>query len=327
MLLSCILHCCAFLLPPPCLAYFFLTFLLPSFLFFQTNTIPINTIRYWLHTENFLFDDEESDNIRLIDFGLSKHFNHDGYKHCDVVGTPYTIAPEMIKGEYDEKVDVWALGVITYLLLSGDPPFGGMDGEALVTVRQNILKCNLVFEPTDIWDNVSDTAKNFISRLLTEDPTKRPSAAEAQKDEWLTVSANMDPTQSEPFNAKLINNLVAFKDYSNLHKILLEVVSFTLTPVQIKGLRHEFEKIDRDGRGEITLDDLKEVLLNRVEASPLVSLTTEEEVEAIFDSLRLKKTETTIRWHEFIAAGLSRADYDNRNLRLAFNRFDKDGKG
>ena len=65
----------------------------------------------------------------MIDFGLSKHFVHDGYKHNDAVGTPYTIAPETIKGEYDEKVDVWALGVITYLLLSGDPPFGGMDGE------------------------------------------------------------------------------------------------------------------------------------------------------------------------------------------------------
>jgi calcium-dependent protein kinase len=233
----------------------------------------------------------------------------------------------MIKGEYDEKVDVWALGVITYLLLSGDPPFGGMDGEALLTVRQNILDCNLKFEPNDIWDNISDTAKKFVSRLLTEDPNERPSAAEAQKDEWLTVCANMDPTQSAPLNTKLINNLLAFKDFSNLHKILLEVVSFTLLPGQIKGLKSEFEKIDRDGRGEITLDDLKEVLLNRVETGNLGSLTTEDDVEAIFDSLRLKKTETTIHWHEFIAAAVSRADYDNRNLRLAFNRFDHSGKG
>jgi len=311
----------------------------------------VNSIRY-LHSkkvvhrdlklENFLFDDEVSDNIRLIDFGLSKHFVHDGYKHNDSVGTPYTIAPETIKGEYDEKVDVWALGVITYLLLSGDPPFGGMDGEALKTVRQNILDCNLVFEPKEIWDNVSDTAKKFIRRLLTEDPNDRPSAMEVQRDEWLQVQGTMDAEHSKPLPTKLVKNLLEFKDYSNLHKILLEVVSFTLLPGQIKELKSEFEKIDRDGRGEITLDDLKEVLLNRVTknngtttlngdvdgtTATITQTLTEEEVEVIFDSLRLKKAHTTIRWHEFIAAGLSRADFDNRNLRLAFNRFDHVGKG
>jgi len=304
----------------------------------------VNSIRY-LHSkkvihrdlklENFLFDDEVSDNIRLIDFGLSKHFVQDGDKHNDAVGTPYTIAPETIKGEYDEKVDVWALGVITYLLLSGDPPFGGMDGEALMTIRQNILDCNLVFEPPEIWDNVSETAKNFIRKLLTEDPNDRPSAMEAQRLEWLQKQGSMDPEQSTPLPTKLVTNLLEFKDYSNLHKILLEVVSFTLLPGQIKELKSEFEKIDRDGRGEITLDDLKEVLLHRVTQNTRDSLIettttqtlTEEEVETIFDSLRLKKSHTTIRWHEFIAAGLSRADFDNRNLRLAFNRFDHDKKG
>ncbi|VEU40676.1 unnamed protein product [Pseudo-nitzschia multistriata] len=279
-----------------------------------------------LKLENFLFDDPESDNIRLIDFGLSKHFDHDGCKMKDVVGTPYTAAPEMILGEYDEKVDVWAIGVITYLLLCGDPPFGGMDGEALSEVRDNILDCNLLFEPKYIWDTVSDEAKNFIRRLLTKNPAQRPSAFEAAHDEWLISSAKADPLHSKPLNTNLIKNLMDFKEYSDLQKILLEIVSFTLVPEQIKGLKQEFEKIDKDGSGDISLDELKEVMKSRVVTESAGSLT-EEEIETIFDSLLLNTKETTIHWHEFIAAGLSRCDFDDRNLRLAFNRMDSDGKG
>ena len=75
----------------------------------------------------------------MIDFGLSKHFDH-GQVHHEAVGTPYTVAPEVIKGRYGEKCDIWAIGVITYLLLSGDPPFGGCGGpEPLSVVRMNIL--------------------------------------------------------------------------------------------------------------------------------------------------------------------------------------------
>mmetsp|Transcript_23112 Transcript_23112/g.49213 ORF Transcript_23112/g.49213 Transcript_23112/m.49213 type:complete len:689 (+) Transcript_23112:185-2251(+) len=282
-----------------------------------------------LKLENFLFDDPESDNIQLIDFGLSKHFDEEGDKQSLAVGTPYTIAPEIIKGEYDEKVDVWALGVITYLLLCGDPPFGGMDEEALITVRQKILDCDLVFEPKYIWDGISQEAKNFVKRMLTEDPKKRPSAAEAQQDEWLVKSASMEVDHGKPLNPDLVKNLMGFKDYTNLQKTLLEVVSFTLLPEQIKDMKDAFQKVDRDGSGEISLEELKEVLINySASESESDSFTlTEEEVEMIFESLLIDTRQSTIKWHNFITAGLSRCDYDDRNLRLAFNRLDQDDKG
>jgi hypothetical protein len=93
-----------------------------------------------LKLENFLFTTTSPDSeLKLIDFGLSKHFTH-GQQHNDAVGTPYTVAPEVLRGSYDEKCDVWAIGVITYLLLSGDPPFGGCGGpEPPSVVRRNIL--------------------------------------------------------------------------------------------------------------------------------------------------------------------------------------------
>ena len=54
--------------------------------------------------------------LKMIDFGLSKHFDMGEVQH-EQVGTPYTCAPEILKGSYDEKSDIWSLGVITYLLL------------------------------------------------------------------------------------------------------------------------------------------------------------------------------------------------------------------
>ena len=95
---------------------------------------------------------------------------------------------------------------------------------------------------------------------------------------------------------------------------------------QIVDLRHEFEKIDTDGVGEISLQSLKIVLLQNAEAGALGTLT-EREVEELFDALKVDKSKTTIRWHEFLAAGLSQAKMDDRNLRLAFDRLDSSCKG
>ena len=70
-----------------------------------------------LKLENFLFQTIAADSeLKMIDFGLSKHFL-DGETQTEQVGTPYTCAPEILRGSYDEKSDIWAIGVITYLLL------------------------------------------------------------------------------------------------------------------------------------------------------------------------------------------------------------------
>eukprot|EP00934_Nitzschia_sp_Nitz4_P008766 Nitzschia sp. Nitz4//scaffold154_size52827//22184//25178//NITZ4_006776-RA/size52827-snap-gene-0.3-mRNA-1//1//CDS//3329537308//8756//frame0 len=281
-----------------------------------------------LKLENFLFSSKAKDSeLRMIDFGLSKHFQF-GEVHHEAVGTPYTVAPEVIKGSYDERCDIWAIGVITYLLLSGDPPFGGCGGpEPLLTVRANILHCKYEFEPEDVWGLVSETGKNFIRDMLVLDPKHRPTAREAQKHAWLKEWANRhNPPAARILNPNVVKALVNFKEFSHVRKLLSEVLSFTLLPDQIKDLRKEFEKMDTDGSGEISLAGLKQVLVTNAGAGSLGALT-EEEVEGIFNAMRVNKTETTIHWHEFIAAGLSQCQVDDRNLRLAFDRLDSNHKG
>jgi len=127
-------------------------------------------------------------------------------------------------------------------------------------------------------------------------------------------------------NPSVVKALVNFKEYSDMRKLLCEVLSFTLIPDQIQGLRIEFEKMDTDGSGEISLSALKMILLGNAAQGSFGALT-EEEVENIFDAMRVSSTETTIHWHEFIAAGLSHCKVDERNLKLAFDRLDSDHTG
>ena len=285
-----------------------------------------NIIHRDLKLENFLFSstDPESE-LKMIDFGLSKHFAYLGELQHDCVGTPYTVAPEVIRAQYDEKIDIWSLGVIVFLLLSGETPFGGVDGECLIDVRTNILEGKVCFDPS-IWSHVSDAGKAFVLRLLNPEASKRPTAKEAQLDNWLQTFGKKDTEEGEALSPKIVQALVDFRQYSDMRKVLCEVLSFTLLPEQIAELRKEFEKIDHNGDGEISLGELKQVLQEQAEAGLLGALT-EDQVEEVFNALRFQKTEPTIQWHEFIAAGLSQCNFDERNLKLAFERLDYDRKG
>ena len=273
-----------------------------------------------LKLENFLFSDATPDSeLKIIDFGFSKHFTSGEIQH-EPVGTPYTSAPEVILGSYDERCDVWALGVIAYLLLCGEPPFGGLDGpDSLVAMRDNILKCEYEFEPEDVWEGVSVAATDCIERLLVLDVACRPTAREVQRDPWLVEMARRSRgNDDEALDPGVVRALVRFKEYPDVRKLLCEVLSFTLIPDQIHGLRREFEKMDTDGAGEISLAALTAGIGGRV---------TSDEAEDIFDAMRVSSTDAAIHWHEFIAAELGHCEVDERNLKLAFDRLDADHTG
>jgi len=144
-----------------------------------------------LKLENFLFETTAPNSqLKIIDFGLSKHFAFDK-SITDIVGTPYTVAPEVINGNYTAKCDVWGIGVIAYMLLCGDPPFGGCGGpETGDQIRANILAGQVVFGPNPVWDSVSDGAKDFVRSLLVTDPSIRPTSVECLNMPWLRQDNN-----------------------------------------------------------------------------------------------------------------------------------------
>lgn len=275
-----------------------------------------------LKLENFLLASKRPGaDLVLVDFGLSKHFKY-GEVQREAVGTPYTVAPEVIRGDYDEKCDVWALGVLSFLLLSGDAPFGGCDErDSLKTIRSNILSGDFAYEREEVWSVVSDEAKAFVEEMLVTDAKNRPTAKEAQSHPWLREWEPRGERNATTLDPSVVNALLSFKDISILRKLLTEVLSFTLVPDQLSDIRTEFEKLDMEGTGEISLESLKAALTASQGASSVRTLT-DKEIEDIFNAMRVGRSDSRVHWHEFIAAALPFCHVDQRNMRLAFDRLD-----
>jgi len=131
-----------------------------------------NIVHRDLKPENILFDSKkQSANVKVIDFGTSRRFDP-SKKLTKTLGTPYYIAPEVLHKNYNEKCDVWSLGVILYIMLCGYPPFNGRnEKEILKRVETGIFS----FDPEE-WANISTEAKTLINKMLILDPSKRISA-------------------------------------------------------------------------------------------------------------------------------------------------------
>ena len=142
-----------------------------------------------LKPENLLLDKDGGDNPRvtIIDFGTAGE--HDGgVKMSQKYGTPYYIAPEVLKKSYDHMCDLWSCGVILYILLCGYPPFNGACDKHII---QAVLKGEFTLDEPE-WHSVSDPAKDLVSKLLTYDPDKRITALQALNHPWIKEVASID---------------------------------------------------------------------------------------------------------------------------------------
>ena len=141
-----------------------------------------------LKPENLLLCSEENDHdIKFADFGFAKHVKDLKEKEI-ACGTPGYVAPEILYGvPYGTKADMWSLGVITYILLGGYPPFIEQNQRELF---KKIKKGQYEFH-VEYWGDVSTDAKDLISSLLTTDPRRRLSAVEALNNPWINGSSEL----------------------------------------------------------------------------------------------------------------------------------------
>ncbi|XP_007958307.1 serine/threonine-protein kinase DCLK1 isoform X1 [Chlorocebus sabaeus] len=143
----------------------------------------LNIVHRDIKPENLLVYEHQdgSKSLKLGDFGLATIVDGPLYTVC---GTPTYVAPEIIaETGYGLKVDIWAAGVITYILLCGFPPFRGSGDDQEVLFDQ-ILMGQVDF-PSPYWDNVSDSAKELITMMLLVDVDQRFSAVQVLEHPWV----------------------------------------------------------------------------------------------------------------------------------------------
>ncbi|XP_075055099.1 serine/threonine-protein kinase DCLK1 isoform X2 [Mixophyes fleayi] len=143
----------------------------------------LNIVHRDIKPENLLVYEHQdgSKSLKLGDFGLATMVDGPLYTVC---GTPTYVAPEIIaETGYGLKVDIWAAGVITYILLCGFPPFRGSGDDQEVLFDQ-ILMGQVDF-PSPYWDNVSDSAKGLITMMLQVDVDQRFSALQVLEHPWV----------------------------------------------------------------------------------------------------------------------------------------------
>ncbi|XP_040245043.1 calcium-dependent protein kinase 27 isoform X2 [Aegilops tauschii subsp. strangulata] len=235
-----------------------------------------------LKPENFLFvGNEEDAALKTIDFGLSMFFRP-GEMFSDVVGSPYYVAPEVLKKSYSQDADVWSAGVIVYILLCGVPPFWA---ETEQGIFEQVLNGTLDFE-SDPWPSVSEGAKDLLRKVLVRDPKKRLTAHQVLCHPWLQMSGE---APDKPLDSAVLSRLKQFSAMNKLKKMALRVIAENLSEEEIAGLKEMFKMMDTDNSGQINYEELK-AGLERVGANMKES-----------DISQLMQADGRIDYNEFVA--------------------------
>ena len=267
-----------------------------------------------LKPENLLYlnkGDEKDNPIRVIDFGLSQIFI--GRKLKTKVGTIYYIAPEVIKGKYNEKCDIWSAGVILYMFLSGDSPFCGYNNAVILS---KILKMKYSF-PDEKWKHISNEAKDLIRHMLTAE-NERYNAKQVLAHPWLKNASNI-PLIDLNFDP------IFFNDYLNcsyLKKMFLIFIASRIDENEILDLKKIFEAFNLSKDGQITIDEL-EIGLKKLKYTP----ADRNQLVNLFNNIDVDKNRR-IDYTEFLAATLPKEKYLKKERLLeAFCAFNKDNNG
>ena len=273
-----------------------------------------------LKLENFIFENASPDSeIKLIDFGLSKVYM-DGMVMHNVLGTSYYVAPEVLAGSYGIECDLWGLGVLAFMLLSGQAPFSGAtDADIMKLVR--IGKYS--FSPSGLWRGVSKPAQDFIKKLLVINPKDRMTAKQALDHPWMVEHSkkklDAKPVSEEAVVEKVYGQLRSYRKFKALKRAALLAIAYTLSQDEIEASREQFERLDTEHNGYIRCDQLRQVLEDHG--------IPDQEVQKIFDEID-QDNSGTIDYSEFIAAAMGERVYlDEENLHDAFHRLDIDGTG
>ena len=262
--------------------------------------------------------------VKLIDFGTAKIFEK-GQSENRYVGSSYYMAPEVLKRKYDEKCDLWSIGVIFYILLTGRPPFDGNDDEEIL---KNV-EIGVYDKTSYPFPSLSSYAKDLINKLLQYDPKKRISAEEALEHPWFKTAEfkKKDKINTIPHELamQLITNMTKYKSNNMLKCAAIAYLVHHLTNTEeCMEASKLFNKIDLNSDGKIEKHELIQGLQKFWGMS---EDEVKEKVEIIFANIDTDFN-GFIEYEEFVRAAVNPSIFMSQNyLKFAFNYFDRDSSG
>ena len=257
--------------------------------------------------ENFLLSSSRGiEELKIVDFGLSKRFIlEDGkIRLFALCGSPYYVAPEVLTGDYDEKIDLWSAGIMLYYMLTLQMPFAGKIKNQKDFYKQ-ILRGNIDFKNPMKKHNISKNARDLCQKLLIKSPFLRISISQALNHPWF--SDQEIPKTIFFSNDMLMEKLRNFKKLNYFKKVVYIIISKFLARSELRDYKNMFKMIDKDGDGIISFPEFKYYLIkNNISCS-------NEEISEIIESLR-HKIMHHIFYSEFIAVCISDKDLDNSSF-------------
>ncbi|KAI3761871.1 hypothetical protein L1987_52293 [Smallanthus sonchifolius] len=271
--------------------------------------------------ENFLFKSPKKDSpLKATDFGLSD-FIRPGKKFTDIVGSAYYVAPEVLKRKSGPASDVWSIGVITYILLCGRRPFWDKTEDGIF---KEVLRHKPDFRRKP-WSSISTSAKDFVRKLLVKDPRARLTAAQALSHPWVREGGNASEI---PLDISVLSNMRQFVRYGRLKQFALRALASTLDEEELSDLKDQFQAIDIDKSGSISLEEMRQAL-----AKDLPWKIKESRVSEILEAID-SNTDGLVDFTEFVAATLHVHQLEEHNSekwqqlsQAAFEKFDVDKDG
>ncbi|XP_031130182.1 calcium-dependent protein kinase 24-like [Ipomoea triloba] len=267
-----------------------------------------------LKPENFLYaNGNENAPLKAIDFGLSIFFKP-GQRFKEIVGSPYYMAPEVLRRDYGHEVDVWSAGVILYILLCGVPPFWAETEEG---IAHAIVRGEIDFK-RDPWPKVSEDAKDLVKGMLDSNPYSRMTIKEVLAHKWIQNAENVP---NVPLGEGVTTRIKQFTLMNKFKKRVLMVVAENLSQDQVESIKEMFHMMDTDKNGNLSFEELKDGL------SMMEQHVADHDVELLMDAADVDGN-GMLNCEEFItlAVHLTKLSNDD-NLHKAFLIFDKDNSG
>jgi calcium-dependent protein kinase len=284
-----------------------------------------NIVHRDLKPENFLLkykDVPVAENLlKVIDFGFAKPFEPGQSGLKSICGSPWYMAPELWDQNYDQTCDIWSLGVILFLFLSGDLPFGTFDAEnevVFAAAKQGKIDFSGV-----IWKELSPLSKLLCAQMCKLEASSRPRADEVLGSLWMKQeeklvkckSPKRRNTTEEEDATDVVTHMKSFSTLNAFNKSALYLVAHSLPEGKIAELREIFEELDTNGDGVL---DFAEV----GQAAEKIGLC-KKDVDELFQDM---DNSGSIEYTEFLAMMAANKARDFKDACWeAFRVLDSDG--